>query len=249
MSLVPALLLILTFPTGRLASPRWPLGGRHDRGRRGLRRARQRGHPDDGRSPGRDQSPRHPVVHGARDRRPRHRLVCTRDRAVLAGTGLVPRLRRSSGIERAQLKWITYVATLHALSWLVLAIDLPDVAGQLAEDVLFLTLALIPIAAGIVDPALPPVRDRRRHPPNAGVRRGGHRAGRPVRRAHPRAADGADRRHRRTDAAGSAVDAGHRRALRASAEPHPQAGSTGGSIAPATTWLGRTMPSSAGCGT
>ena len=149
LSLVPALLLILTFPTGRLASPRWRIvaamivaGGALV----AVSSAVTTTMPDHPDLTNPIAIPSLPdaalVVRGIGW----FSLVIG---AVLAGLGLVPRLRRSSGIERAQLKWITYVATLHGLSWLVLALDLPEVAGQLAEDVLFLTLALIPIAAGI----------------------------------------------------------------------------------------------------
>ncbi len=69
--------------------------------------------------------------------------------AVLAAAGLVPRLRSSTGIERQQLKWMTYAAALHGVSWVVLALELPGLPGEIAQYVLFTTLVLIPIAAGI----------------------------------------------------------------------------------------------------
>jgi hypothetical protein len=149
LSFVPALLLVLTFPTGRLASPRWRVvaamivvGGMLVASGSALLPTMP-DHPDATNPFG------IPSIEGI--------AVAVRGigwfsllgGAVLAGIGLVPRLRRASGIERAQLKWITYVATLHGLCWLVLALDLPGVAGQLAEDALFLTLALLPVAAGI----------------------------------------------------------------------------------------------------
>jgi len=149
LSLTPALLLILTFPTGRLASPRWRIvavmivaGGALV----AVGNALTPTMPD-------HPSATNPVAiasltetaAGIRTIGWLPLLIG----AVLAGIGLVPRLRRSTGIERAQLKWITYVAALHGLSWLVVALDLPHPVGQLAEDALFLTLALIPVAAGI----------------------------------------------------------------------------------------------------
>ena len=149
LSFVPALLLVLTFPTGRLASRRWRVvavmvvagGALVALGSAVL--PTMPDHPD-------AANPfASPSIEDA--------AVAVRGigwfsllaGAVLAGIGLVPRLRRSRGIERAQLKWITYVAALHGLSWLFLALDLPGLAGQLAEDALFLTFALIPVAAGI----------------------------------------------------------------------------------------------------
>ncbi len=69
--------------------------------------------------------------------------------AVAAAIGLIPRLRRATGIERAQLKWITLAATIHGASWLVLALDLPGAVGEAAQWVLFGTLTFIPVAAGI----------------------------------------------------------------------------------------------------
>ena len=68
--------------------------------------------------------------------------------AVVAAGGLVPRLRRATGIERQQLKWVTYAAAIHGLSWIVLAIDLPGPLGEVTQYVLFATLVLIPVAAG-----------------------------------------------------------------------------------------------------
>jgi hypothetical protein len=64
--------------------------------------------------------------------------------AVAALVSLVLRFRRSQGVERQQLKWVTYAAALAILS---LAVPFPEGA---VSDVLFgLLLAFIPIAAGI----------------------------------------------------------------------------------------------------
>ena len=69
--------------------------------------------------------------------------------AVAAAIGLVPRLRSAGGIEREQLKWITFAAALHGCSWILLALDLPGVAGEAAAYAMFATLVLIPLATGI----------------------------------------------------------------------------------------------------
>jgi hypothetical protein len=67
----------------------------------------------------------------------------------VAALGLVPRLRRARGVERQQLKWITYAAALQGIGWVLVALDLRDTAGELAVAVVLGTLLLIPIAAGI----------------------------------------------------------------------------------------------------
>ncbi len=64
--------------------------------------------------------------------------------AVAAGVGLIPRLRSARGIERQQLKWITFAATLHGLAWLVNALEVPG-----AQSLVFATLLLVPLAIGI----------------------------------------------------------------------------------------------------
>ena len=69
--------------------------------------------------------------------------------AIAAAAGLVPRLRHAQGIEREQLKWITFAAAVHGLSWVVLAIELPGTAGEIAKYGIFATLLLIPVATGI----------------------------------------------------------------------------------------------------
>jgi hypothetical protein len=66
--------------------------------------------------------------------------------AAAALVSLVLRFRRSRGVERQQLKWFTYAA---ALAILFQAVPTPQPEGAV-RDVLFgLTVAFIPIAAGI----------------------------------------------------------------------------------------------------
>ncbi|MGH3146474.1 MAG: hypothetical protein ACRDTR_11805 [Rubrobacter sp.] len=73
--------------------------------------------------------------------------------AVLVSiSSMVMRFRRSSGVERLQLKWVVYTATLTAASFLVSWV-LPGPVPQVIQDVVFflgvVAFAAIPIAAGI----------------------------------------------------------------------------------------------------
>jgi hypothetical protein len=65
--------------------------------------------------------------------------------AAVASVGL--RFRRSRGVERQQLKWFTYAAALIAVSFLLWGFLLP--AGGVTDVVFGLTIALVPVAAGI----------------------------------------------------------------------------------------------------
>jgi hypothetical protein len=65
--------------------------------------------------------------------------------AAVASVGL--RFRRSRGVERQQLKWFTYAAALLAVSFLLWGFLLP--AGGVTDVVFGLTIALVPVAAGI----------------------------------------------------------------------------------------------------
>ncbi len=69
--------------------------------------------------------------------------------AIAAAVGLVPRLRRARGVERQQLKWITFAAAVQGLAWVVLALDLRGTAGDVAGYAVFGSLLLIPVATGI----------------------------------------------------------------------------------------------------
>ena len=148
-TLAPPLLLVLLFPTGRLASPRWKIVATLILvGVIGLAIGNaftpvMADYP----------SLQNPVAIPAFTGSPLESggvawfpLLAG---AIAAAVGLVPRLRRARGIEREQLKWITFAAALHGISWVVLAIELPGVAGEVAKYGIFATLLLIPIAAGI----------------------------------------------------------------------------------------------------
>ena len=66
---------------------------------------------------------------------------------VASVVSVVLRFRRSSGVERQQLKWFTYAAALMLVANVVTFTVLPE---GLASDVLFgLSIALVPIAAGV----------------------------------------------------------------------------------------------------
>jgi hypothetical protein len=66
--------------------------------------------------------------------------------AVAALVSLVLRFRRSRGVERQQLKWVTYAA---ALPILLQAVPTPLPEGAISDVLFGLTIAFIPIAAGI----------------------------------------------------------------------------------------------------
>ena len=69
---------------------------------------------------------------------------------VASVVSLVLRFRRSSGVERQQLKWFTYSAALMLVANVVTFTLLPE---GVASDVLFgLSIALVPIAAGVAGP-------------------------------------------------------------------------------------------------
>jgi hypothetical protein len=66
--------------------------------------------------------------------------------AVAALVSLVLRFRRSRGVERQQLKWFTYAV---ALAILLQAVPAPLGEGAVRDALFGLTVAFIPIAAGI----------------------------------------------------------------------------------------------------
>jgi hypothetical protein len=66
--------------------------------------------------------------------------------AVAAVVSLVLRFRRSRGVERQQLKWITYAA---ALAILLQAVPTPLPEGAVSDVLFGLLISFIPIAAGI----------------------------------------------------------------------------------------------------
>ena len=147
-SLGPILFLVLLFPTGHLPSPRWWIAAAIlGTGVAGLALGNLLSptFPDyPYRNPiGIEAMAGSPFEHGG------IAWFLVLAGAVAAAAGLVVRLRRSTGAERQQLKWVTYAASLHSVSWVVLAIDLGGPAGELAQYAVFATLALIPVAAGI----------------------------------------------------------------------------------------------------
>jgi hypothetical protein len=66
--------------------------------------------------------------------------------AVAALASLALRFRRSRGVERQQLKWVTYAA---ALAILFLVVPTPFPEGTVSDVLFGLSIAFVPIAAGI----------------------------------------------------------------------------------------------------
>ena len=148
-TLGPILLLVLWFPTGRLASPRWrvvlvTLGvGTLTLALGNLLSPTFADHPDVPNPLAVPALAGSPLEHGGIG------WFLVLFAAVAAPLGLVPRLRAARGTERAQLKWVTWAAAVHGGSWVLLALDLPGLLGELVYSAVFGTLALIPVAAGI----------------------------------------------------------------------------------------------------
>ena len=148
-TLAPPLLLILLFPTGRLASPRWRIvatlivvgavlvavGNAFT--------PRMADHPSRHNPLGVEWFTGSLLESGGVGWFP---LLAG---AVASALGLIPRLRRARGVEREQMKWITYAAALQGSAWIFLAFDPPGVAGEIGQYAVIATLGLIPIATGI----------------------------------------------------------------------------------------------------
>jgi hypothetical protein len=148
LTLLPILLLVLVFPTGRVPSRRWrvvagvlvagtvivAVGNAFTPAFSDYRQPNPLGVPA--------------LTGSAIEQGGVGWLLVVGAAVVIAG-GLAPRLRRATGLERQQLKWITFAATVHGASWILLALDLPGPAGEAAQPVLFATLVLIPLAAGV----------------------------------------------------------------------------------------------------
>jgi hypothetical protein len=147
LTLLPILLLVLLFPTGRLPSRRWrvvagllmagsavvAVGNAFTPAFSDYRQANPLGIPAFTDSPLEQGGVGWLLVIAA---------------AIVITAGLAPRLRRATGIERQQLKWVTFAAALHGASWVVLALE-PSALGDVPQYVLFATLVLIPVSAGI----------------------------------------------------------------------------------------------------
>jgi hypothetical protein len=143
-----AAFLLLLFPDGHLLSPRWAAAAWFVGAGIGLATIAQALNPDD--PPTGFTNPVAPSGTGAdlvRD------LVTVTDilalpALALAASALVVRLRRSRGVERLQLKWFTYAASLAGLG-----LGLTTVTRGIAADVAFvsglLALAALPVAAGV----------------------------------------------------------------------------------------------------
>jgi hypothetical protein len=148
-TLGPILLLILLFPTGQLSSRRWrPVAGIIGLGI-GLVTVGNMLSPVFADYPNRRNPVAVPALTGSAFDQGGVAWFLVLFGAIAAAAGLVLRLRRTHGVERQQVKWVAFAGALNGAAWIVLALDLPGTAGELALYALFGTLILIPVAAGI----------------------------------------------------------------------------------------------------
>jgi hypothetical protein len=149
LTLAPPLLLVLVFPTGRLASRPWAIAAALIVvGVVGLAIGNAftptlADYPKLSNPVGIDAFAGSPLEHGG------VAWLLVLGGASAAGVGLITRLRQAHGVERQQLKWIAFAAGVHVAAWVTLAFDLGGVAGDLAGYAVFATLLLIPLAAGV----------------------------------------------------------------------------------------------------
>ena len=148
-TLAPPLLLILLFPTGRLASPRWRIVATLVIVGAVLVAGGNAFTPQIADHPGRHNPLGVEWFTGSLLESGGVGWFPLLAGAVASALGLIPRLRRARGVEREQLKWITYAAALHGAAWIFVAFDPTGVAALIGEYAVIATLGLIPIAAGI----------------------------------------------------------------------------------------------------
>jgi hypothetical protein len=149
LTLAPPLLLILCFPTGRLASPRWRIAAVSVVvGSVGVALGNAFtpvlvDYPSLPNPVGVEAFAGSPFESGG------VAWFLVLAGAIASGLSLVTRLRHAGGIERQQLKWMTFAAAIQAGSWVLLAMDLRGTAGDVASYAVFGSLLLIPLAAGV----------------------------------------------------------------------------------------------------
>ena len=176
---------------------------------------------------------------------------------VASAASLVVRYRRARGPERQQVKWLAAaaagVAAVYAVVVPVGAIVDPSSQDtpawlSVAQTASLLSFGLIPVAIVCRGAPLSALRDRRDHPPHAGLRVPGRGAGGRLPRRRGGRRRPAPAAHRRLGRARrDALDAGRRGCVPAVAARGSSGPSTTGSIAPGTTRPARSRRSAAGC--
>jgi hypothetical protein len=148
-TLGPILFLILLFPTGRLASPRWRVVAAIVGIGIGLVTLGNMLSPVFADYPDRRNPLAVPALAGSLFDQGGVAWFLVLFGAIAAAIGIGRRLRRARGVEREQIKWVAFAGALNGIAWIVLSLDLPGIAGELALNALLGTFILVPVAAGI----------------------------------------------------------------------------------------------------
>ena len=162
---------------------------------------------------------------------------------IASAISLILRFRRSTGLERQQLKWVASAAGLVAVAWASGPLVFWWIDDGPWEPVLLLCSRHHPHRGRARHPPLPPLRARPYRQPRGRLRRGLCAPRRRVLRDRARAPGGVLVLRRRLRPGHRRLHARRRRALPARCGPESSGRSTGASTAAATTRRGRSRRS------